>query len=233
MSTQTTYQFAEKVALVSDASGPIGRAAAMQLALQGCFVVGLFPFSNGKETLNELVELGTLAHALYIDPSSETNAVEAAAEVDRLFGRLDLLVNCLKFKPDSAFEDTNESVFMETLSKNIGSATFLTRAVFGLMKNRPKPKIVNVVSRSASDTPVFAASQAGIKSLTKSMALSFPANFRVNCVEIEEKASVDQGTEGGLFTLGSKPAADDVARTVLFLLSSESILLNGQVVSVG
>ena len=93
--------------------------------------------------------------------------------VDKLFGRLDLLVNCLKFRPESSFENVTESVYLDTVNRNLGSVYFLTNAVFGLMKARPKPKIVNVVFAADNKCePLFAASQAGIVGLTRSMATS-------------------------------------------------------------
>jgi len=68
MSVQSIHQFAEKVALISDAASPVGRAVAMQLALQGSYVIGLFQDEVGS--LDELAELGTLAHGLKADPST-------------------------------------------------------------------------------------------------------------------------------------------------------------------
>jgi NAD(P)-dependent dehydrogenase (short-subunit alcohol dehydrogenase family) len=216
MSVRSIHQFAEKVALISDAASPVGRAVAIQLALNGSYVIGLFQHEGGS--LDGLIELGTLAHALKIDPSTDAGAEAAATEVECIFGRLDLLVNCLKFRPESEFESVNEAVFTEMLRRNLGSVQFLTKAVFPLMKDRPKPKIVNVASATAQSDPIFGASQAGIISLSASMAEKFPSNFRVNCVEVNEAAGV---------------AADDVARSVLFLLSSESAAMNGQVVKLG
>ncbi len=216
MSVRSIHQFAEKVALISDAASPVGRAVALQLALNGSYVIGLFQKEGGS--LDSLVELGTLAHALKIDPSTDAGAAEAAAEVERIFGRLDLLVNCLKFEPESTFESTTEAGFLETMRRNLGSVEFLSRSVFGLMKDRPKPKIVNIASTASVGDAVFCASQAGIVSLTSRMAAELPANFRVNCVEADEGKSV---------------AADDIARAVLFLLSSESAAMNGRVVKLG
>ena len=83
MSVQSIHQVAEKVALISDAASPIGRAVAIQLALNGSYVVGLFQEEGGN--LEELIELGTLAHAVKADPSSSAGAAAAATEVDRLF----------------------------------------------------------------------------------------------------------------------------------------------------
>lgn len=236
MSARSVHQFAEKVALVSDAASPIGRAVSMQLALNGCFVIGLFPngSADGDSSLNELVELGTLAHSFNIDPSNASGAAAAAAEVSRVYGRLDLLVNCLKYTSESPFQSIGESEVLDVLRRNIGSAAFLTQGVFGLMNERPRPKIVNIASvgQEIAD-PVFAASQAGIISLTDSLAKSFPTHFRINCVAVNDEPNSSQSEDGLNLRQGMKNAPDDVARTVLFLLSSESILMNGKTVRLG
>jgi len=232
MSVQSIHQFAEKVALISDAASPVGRAVAMQLALQGSYVIGLFQDEVGS--LDELAELGTLAHGLKADPSTLAGAAEAAAEVDKFFGRLDLLVNCLKFRPESSFENVTESVYLDTMNKNLGSVYFLTNAVYGLMKARPKPRIVNVVSMvDHVCEPLFAASQAGIISLTRATANAFPKNFRVNCVEITEGNSRSSEETGLVLRTDDGVAPDVAARSVLFLLSSESVGLNGQAIRLG
>lgn len=216
---QTVHAFAEKVVLISDAGDSIGRAVAIQLALQGAFVVGLF--QNGeKSRLDELVELGTLANAFDLDPSTTEGARAAAGEVNRIFGRLDLLVNCLKYDPEWSFETLTGSDFVRMANSNLGSVCFLTQAVTDLMRSRPRPKIVNVTT-SASPDPIFAATQSGVREFTASLARELPDNFRINCVAIdrsETKAPV---------------ASDDIARIIVFLLSSESVGLNGQTITIG
>lgn len=232
MSPQSVHQFAEKVSLISDASSPIGRAAAMQLALQGSFVIGLFP-SGGEAAVNELVELGTLADGFAVDASGPEGSKAAADEVERLFGRLDLLVNCLKHRPESSFEAMSEPDFAKTVSGNLSSAYFLTHAVLGLMKGRPKPKIVNVISAfSGHREPLFDAMQSAIAGLTSSLANELPKNFRVNCVEVPGGRFLQKNTEQ-LLRDPDAVAPDDAARVILFLLSSESISLNGQVLRLG
>ena len=232
MSVRSIHQFAEKVALISDAANPVGRAVAIQLALNGSYVIGLFQSDGGS--VEELVELGTLAHAVKADPSTFSGASEAAASVENIFGSLDLLVNCLKFRTESTFEDVTESGYLDTFNRNLGSAYFLSGAVHKLMKGRPKPKIVNLVSADDRlDDPLFAASQAGIIGLTRSMAGALPKNFRVNCVEVGGSEAAKMGDEGLMLRSDGSVAADDIARTVLFLLSSESAGINGQVIKLG
>lgn len=236
MSLPSIHQFAEKVALVSDASSPVGRAIAIQLALNGAFVLGMHPTGSGTSArwAAELAELGTLARSFGADGWTEAGARKAAEEVERTFGRLDILVNCLKFEPESSFQDITESGLSDTLMRNIGPAVFLPRSLTGLMAPRPRPTIVNVAAtvEDAGD-PLFAAAQAGLKDLTATLARVLPSSFRINGVEYLNGAG--SGAEGEAIGPGRKrpTAPDDVARAVMFLLSSESKAVNGNILRLG
>lgn len=238
MSPQSIHAFAEKVALITDGSGRIGKAAALQLALQGCFVIIGYPDISPEEesAINELKSLGTLAGAVKADISTAEGAKNLVDAVQQLYGRLDLLVNCMKFMPDPSFENTSDENFSRTVDANIGSAFFVTQAALDLMKDRPKPGIVNVTS--ACDTPetagnaAFSLSQAGVAGLTRSLAGSLPGNFRVNCVAVSEKARGATDTGNDLFRRDNGVPADEVARVILYLLSGEAAGLNGQILTV-
>ena len=113
MPAQSVHAFAEKVALVTDGTNPVGRAVAMQLALLGSYVIVGLPADSKEDenALNELKSLGTLANAVKADISTVEGAKNLVAEVEKMFGRLDLLVNCLKLETDSIFDETNEKDF--------------------------------------------------------------------------------------------------------------------------
>ena len=238
MSPQSVHQFAEKVALISDGTSPFGRAAALQLALQGSFVIVAFPESSGESTraIQELVELGTLAKGVEADVSTLEGVRDLIGEVDQTFGRLDLLVNCLKYTPESSFQDSTESDFLQAIDRNLKSVYFLTQAAMALMNGRPKPKIVNIVSAGdvakTSENALFMASQTAIVGLTRSLAESLPGNFRINCVAVSDRNRGKSKLDEDLFRRETTVPADDVARTVLYLLSGESVGLNGQVLTV-
>lgn len=187
MPPQTIHAFAEKVALVTNGSEGIGRAVALQLALQGCYVIVSYQKTSDRtsETLEELKSLGTLASSFeFSNPENLIN------EVENLFGRLDLLINCVNQNEDS--------------KKQIDE---LTIASINLMKFRPKPTIVNVISEKQEVHFIE----------------GLPANFRQNCVAVKQKETI---LEHQLFSVNNY---DDVARVVLFFLSSESKALNKQV----
>ena len=238
MPTPSVHAFAEKVALITDGTSPIGRAVAMQLALQGSYVIVAFneSSSESKRALEELKSLGTLANAVETDISTVAGAKKLVAEVEAMFGRIDLLVNCVKFQDNSAFDEATEEIFTATIDANLKSTFFVTQAAIGLMKSRPKPKIVNVVSaldtEETEQNPLFVVSQKALIGLTESLAETLPKNFRVNAVAISEKKSKAENLDAELFTPKTGIAADDVARTILFLLSSEAIGLNGQIIKV-
>lgn len=187
MPAPTVHGFAEKVALVVNGSEGIGRAVALQLALQGCYVIASYEKTSDEQVnaLEELKSLGTLANAFEF-----FDAKNLLAEVNNLFGRLDLLVNCGKSEADS-----------------IVQIKTITEESLELMKFRPKPSIVNVISENQE---VY-------------FYPDLPTNFRQNCVVSKEKKAV---IEHELFSVNNY---DDTARVVLFFLSSEAKALNQQI----
>lgn len=187
MPAPTVHGFAEKVALIVNGSEGIGRAVALQLALQGCYVIVSFEKTSDAQqnALEELKSLGTLANAFEF-----SNAENLLAEVNNLFGRLDLLVNCVKNGEDA-------SISIETITKES----------LELMKFRPKPSIVNIISDQQK----------------VHFYQDLPAHFRQNCVITKENQAV---IEHELFSVNNY---DDTARVVLFFLSSEAKALNQQI----
>lgn len=238
MPAQSIHAFAEKVALITDGESPIGRAVALQLALQGSYVI--VGFANSSEAnsraIAELQNLGTFANAVEADISTVGGAKKLVAEVEKMFGRIDLLVNCLKFRNDSTFDEITEEVFEKSFDANLKAAFFVTQESLRLMKTRPKPKIVNVVSALDTDETaqnvLFAASQNAVIGLTESLSKSLPKNFRVNAVAVSEKQGKNENLDVELFRAKSGISEDDTARTILFLLSSEATGLNGQILKV-
>ena len=109
-------------------------------------IVGFSGLSKENErALAELKNLGTLANAVEADISTVAGAQKLVAEVEKIFGRLDLLINTLKFEPQSSFQETSEDIWTKTVDANLKSVFFVTQAAADLMKTRPKPAIVNVV----------------------------------------------------------------------------------------
>ena len=127
---QSVHQFAEKVALVTDGAHLIGGAVALQLALQGSYVITAFPSLKQSDVRDELYSLGTLAGANEADLTTSKGAAEVVEEVERTFGRLDLLVNCLKFPRESSYKEGADAVSDAAEAK---AAKLVTGAAMKLM----------------------------------------------------------------------------------------------------
>lgn len=239
MSTPSIHAFAEKVALVTDGANAAGRAVALQLALLGCYVI--IGFSDESEAsrsaIGELQSLGTLAHAVETDVSTAEGAQKLVFEVEKIYGRLDLLINTVKFEPQSSFEETTENVWAQCVNRNLSSVFFTTQAAIRLMKPRPKPSIVNIVSaidtQDAARSVAFASAQSGIVGMTKSLAIELAPKFRVNCVAASEKKASGDALDAELFRAKTGVDAKIIARTTIYLLSTEAAGLTGQVLTVG
>ncbi|MBX3288643.1 MAG: hypothetical protein KF855_04790 [Acidobacteria bacterium] len=207
MSTYSIHQFAEKVALVTDIVHPVGRAAAMQLALQGAFIIGGVPddTSDSGDLADDLRELGTLASSVRYERSSVAGANALAEAGAATFGRLDLLINCVKSVDESAF--------------------LITDAVRDLMAGRPSARIVDVFEIDEND----ADGEKLIGHLREDLlrrAEALPAKFRLNGVAVI--GGYEAEPEHALFRGRAATEPDDVARVVLFLLSSEAKAIRGE-----
>jgi len=237
MPAQRQHAFSEKVSLITDGASPIGRAVAMQLALAGSYViVGVPKISEGdKRALDELKSLGTLANYFEVDVSTIEGVKELVSEVENSYGHLDLLINCLKYEGDSEFENTSSGDFDQIVDSNLKNVFFMIQESLRLMKPRPKPKIVNVIS--ACDTEkiegntAFVAASLALKGMTKNLAKVLPKKFRINAVElseIEKTKAKNKELDSELFRVKKELDEDDAARTIIYLLSSDSIGINGQ-----
>lgn len=217
MSVVSIHQFAEKVSLITDITDPVGRAAALQLALQGSYVIGGVPEGSEDDGIaEELRSLGTLASTVEYVYGTEEGARDLLDAVDRTFGRLDLLVNSLK--NDTEWEYLQNDDAEPTAEGKSYRLDPITEAARRLMAPRPKPKIVFVASSNSGDRLHGDAAESSFVStyVSKAADILFP-NFRVNAVEM----AVGQDGE-------STVPPDDAARVVLFLLSNESSAVKGQ-----
>ncbi len=239
MPAQTSRGFAEKVAVVSDGGNAFGRAIALQLALQGCYVIVGFADSSAENerALAGLQEIGTLAGAVRADIATTAGVTELFSQVENMYGRLDLLVNTAQLEVTADFLATDALVFAEMIDRNLKSSFFCSQAAVRLMLNRPNAAIVNLIGENHPNS-LFAATQAALVGLTKSLALELAPKIRVNCVSFQtnETPNSEQQTDAKEFELlrsKSVVAPNDVAGTTVYLLSSEAAAISGQVISVG
>lgn len=228
------HVFSEKVALVTGATTPVGRAVSMQLGLYGCYVIAAHKTAQkgDSDAISELKSLGTLAHSFEADLSGPESAAKLIDQAGALFQRLDILVIC----PEEEACADDGSRFQIAVDTRLAPVHFVIREALRLFEGRPKPRIVNVIANRDGDDELQTALNAALESLTRSYSISLPSNFRVNAVSVrEDRAGEPAGEEldPELFRPAPKVDPDDVARAVVFLLSSEAKGVNGQILEIG
>lgn len=213
---------AERVALVTDGARGIGRAVALQLAFEGAYVIVGYGAedSEGERVAGELRELGTLAHAVKAEIVTSAGTARLFGQVNDIYGRLDLLVQVASSSLALDLEELSEEAWEAVQSRDLKSAFLCAQAAARLMRERPAPAIINVVS--AGGGAHHAAAHAGVIGLTKALAHELAPRVRVNCVAVGRAPGREEA-----------PPADEVARACVYLLSPEARYVTGQVLTVG
>lgn len=251
MPGQSFRGFSERVALVTGGAHGISRAVALQLAYEGAYVILAYPPAepDGASVVDELREIGTLAHAFAADVSRAAAVHQLFAEIEAMYGRLDLLVNSARLAAHAALSELTEEDWDETLSVNLKSVFLCAQAAARLMRQRPKAAIVNLAADTSLGGPrgqsaADVAAQAGIVGLTKALAQELAPRIRVNCVAVRgadanpsPAQSERESQAPNLETVGQQseraPRPDEVARACLYLLSSDAAAITGQTLVVG
>jgi 3-oxoacyl-[acyl-carrier protein] reductase len=236
-----------KVALVAGGASGIGRATCEIFADRGgAVVVADINEVAAKAVAEGIARKGHQAEACSCDVTRWDQVQGTVETARRLFGRLDVLVNCAGILRAHLLEETSEQEWNEVLRVNLTGAFLLTKAAMAAMRQQGGGAIVHIASRMAIRVKeghgAYAASKAGILQLTQMAALEgAPHGIRVNCVcpgFIDTPMNrLGYGEEA--FTawpkvcpLGRVGRADEVARAILFLASDEASFITGMALPV-
>ena len=259
-----------KVAIVTGAGRGIGKAVALRLACEGAdIVVAEIDPETAEATAREVNALGRRGQAHVVDVGCPAGIRSMVDRVVADFGRIDILVNVAGIAQTKPFLDMTEDDWDRVVDTNLKGTVFCMQAVGQQMVRQIPPeviargradrsygKIVNFSSisgrRGRSVQMAYAASKAGIISVTQSAALAFsPYNINVNAVcpgvvptpmweQIDRDRSRLMGAQPGealkafiekvpLLRAGSP---EDVAGAVAFLCSPDADYITGQTLNV-
>ncbi|HZP83968.1 MAG TPA: glucose 1-dehydrogenase [Chthonomonadaceae bacterium] len=177
-----------RAALITGASGGIGRALAVALAEAGA-IVGLHGTNRSRleETQQHVEEAGGQAVALPAELSDVDACRRLIAEAHAQLGRLDILVNCAGMNRRQPIAEVQPETFDTIVAVNLRSAYFLSQAAHPIMRAQGGGKILNIGSMNShvglGHLSVYGITKSALMQLTKTMAVEWARdNIQVNCL---------------------------------------------------
>jgi len=146
----------DKIALITGGNKGIGFETARQLAKTGVHVIiGSRERSKGVEAALKLQAEGLGVEALTIDVTHLGSIGEAAREVEKKHGRLDILINNAGVLADDYAKKPSEQTletWRKTFDTNVFGLVAVTQAFLPLLKKSAAGRIVNLSSILGSNT---------------------------------------------------------------------------------
>jgi 3-oxoacyl-[acyl-carrier protein] reductase len=174
-----TAGLAGKVALVTGASGGIGRAIALALSSAGVSVAIGYGANDAAahHLAGHITAAGGRAAALSADLAYPAEVARLAEEAEEAFGQVDVLVSNAGAGRRQPLEAISLADFDDTISVNLRAPFLLAQRLLPEMARRGFGRVLFVSSVAAFTGgvvgPHYAASKAGLHGLTHSLAARF------------------------------------------------------------
>ncbi|MBF4994630.1 SDR family NAD(P)-dependent oxidoreductase [Arthrobacter gandavensis] len=234
-------RFTGKTVIVTGAGSGIGKATASRIVREGGRVIAVdIADARIQKLAGELGDAAVPVAADLTDPAAVERILAAAGP------QIDGLANVAGINDDfSPLHEVSDAMWQKVFAVNVDGLVRLTRAVLPGMLEARKGTIVNVTSeaglRGSASGVAYTASKHAVVGITKSAAFMYAKEgIRVNAV-----------APGGVATgipMGGKPSeygearlaparvlmpglasAEDLAASISFLLSDDSVNINGAI----
>ncbi len=238
-----------QVAVVTGASKGIGAGIAKAFAAEGASVV--VNYASSKEgadrVVKEITAKGGKAIAVQGDVSKQTDITRLFAETKKAYGKLNILVNNAGVYDLLPLEGVTEGHFHKHFNLNVLGLLLATKEAVKLI-GPEGGSIINVGSGVSTVTPpnsaVYTATKGAVDAITGVLAKELgPRKIRVNSLNpgmIETEGVQAAGYIESDFRkwvesqspLGRIGQTDDISPTAVYLASSDSKYLTGEILRV-
>jgi NAD(P)-dependent dehydrogenase (short-subunit alcohol dehydrogenase family) len=242
----------DKVAVITGAANGIGQAFARRLAEDGVHIA-IADVAPGGETVKLVEQAGRQALACKCDVTSQDSVAAMAAEVQKKFGRCDIVINCAGIFPQLAFDDMKFEDWRRVLSINLDGTFLVSSAFVPGMKQRQWGRIVNMASSTFGSVVTgfvhYVASKGGVIGFTRALATELgPHGITVNAIapgltrspgtlarkprpmfaSMEEEFAANASTQA----IKRPEVPQDLVGTVSYLTSDDAAFITGQTLNV-
>jgi NAD(P)-dependent dehydrogenase (short-subunit alcohol dehydrogenase family) len=243
-----TELLTDKVCIITGAGKGFGKAIAKKFADNGAKLALITRTQSDIDDLyREFYGYENKLLAICGDVSDQDTVNSFVAEVKNKFGRIDVLVNNAGMRFRKKFEEITLEEFSLVLNVNVVSMFMLCKAVMPTMVEQKTGKIINISSVVGTlglpELSAYATSKAAIIGLTKSLSVEYgESNIQVNAIapgfcKTSYFDNFKKKSELYEFTIERTPMrrwgeSEEVANSCLFLASSLSSYVTGDVINV-
>lgn len=233
-----------RVALVTGASGGIGREIAHTLAMAGARVALSGRSAERIDSVRRsITEQDGTATPFVGDLESLETFTPLLRSIADVLGPVDILINCAGINRREPIVEVNQSTFSEIIDVNLRVPYFLSQAVLPFMVEHGGGKIVNVGSLTTSwgvgNLSVYGLSKSAIGQMTRVMSVEWSRhNVQVNCIcpgwietELTKPLWADPAKRQWLLDripAGRPGTPEDLVGLVLYLCSPAARYTTGQ-----
>ncbi|GAW31095.1 3-oxoacyl-ACP reductase FabG [Carboxydocella sp. JDF658] len=233
-----------KVALVTGASGTIGRAIAQTLAAEGWTLA--LHYNRGEEAARELARSlqtqGQRAEIFAADLRNQAAILQMVLNIREQLGPINALINNAGVVRDALLHKMELAQWQEVLDVHLNAAYFLCQQVLPDMISGNFGRIINIASivgqQGRRGQANYAAAKAALFALTKSLALE-TAQYQISVNAIcppfvlseMSQAAYERYKERILSSIprGFPGQGQDVANLTAFLCRPENGYITGQI----
>lgn len=238
-----------QVAVVTGASKGIGADISKALAAEGASVV--VNYASSKEgadrVVKEITANGGKAVAVQADVSRQSDITRLFAETKKAFSKLNILVNNAGTYEFAPLDAITEELFHKQFNLNVLGLLLTTKEAVKLV-GPEGGSIINIGSGASTIFPPNAATYVGTKAAVDAITVVLakelgPRKIRVNSINpgmIETEGVHSAGLNEGDFRkwieaqspLGRIGQPSDISPTAVYLASSDSKYLTGEIIRV-
>src|ERR1700722_20222810 len=229
-----------KVAVVTGGASGIGKAIAAAYVQEGARVVLVdIDERKGKDAAAEIGAQGE-AICLRADVTDSASVNQMAQEVDRRFGRIDILVNNVGVRITKPFLEHTDADWNISLATNLTVPSFCARAVTPFMIRGGSGRIINTASIASfvgrPNRVAYVSAKSGLLGMTRALAIDLgPSGITVNAIapgSINSPMNASQAADadhdwGKETPVGRWGTPEDIANAALFLALDESSYITG------